>query len=44
MLGASKEVGLEINAEEAKYVLMSRHQNAGPNNRTNIANKSFEMW
>jgi hypothetical protein len=25
----SQEVGLEMNAEKTKYVLMSRHQNAG---------------
>jgi hypothetical protein len=27
--GASKEVGLEVNAEKTKYMLLSRHQNAG---------------
>jgi hypothetical protein len=26
---ASKEVGLEVNAEKSKYMLLSRHQNAG---------------
>jgi hypothetical protein len=26
---ASKEVGLEVNTEKAKYMLLSRHQNAG---------------
>jgi hypothetical protein len=25
----SKEIGLEVNAEKAKYVIMSRDQNAG---------------
>jgi hypothetical protein len=25
---ASMEVGLEVNAEENKYILLSRHQNA----------------
>jgi hypothetical protein len=29
LIGVSKEVGLEINAEKTKYMLLSRHQNAG---------------
>jgi hypothetical protein len=28
---ASKEVGLEVNTEKIKYMLLSRHQNAGQN-------------
>jgi hypothetical protein len=28
---ASKEIGLEINVEETKHMLLSRHQNAGQN-------------
>jgi hypothetical protein len=28
---ASKEVGLEINVEKTKYMLLSRHQNIGQN-------------
>jgi hypothetical protein len=28
LIDASKEVGLEVNAEKTKYMLMSRHQNA----------------
>jgi hypothetical protein len=39
---ASAEVDLEINVEEAKYVLLSRHQNAGQNHDLKIANRSFE--
>jgi hypothetical protein len=31
LLDASKEVGLEVNAEKTKYMLLSRHQNAGQN-------------
>jgi hypothetical protein len=27
LVGASKEVGLEINIEKTKYMLLSRHQN-----------------
>jgi hypothetical protein len=39
---ASKEIGLEVNAEKTKYMVMSRHQNAGHNHNINIDNKSFE--
>jgi hypothetical protein len=39
---ASKEAGLEINAEKTKYMLLSRHQNAGQNHDTEIANSSFQ--
>jgi nitrous oxide reductase len=28
---ASKKVGLEVKAEKTKYMLLSRHQNAGQN-------------
>jgi retron-type reverse transcriptase len=31
LIGASKEVGLEVNAEKTKYMLLSRHHNAGQN-------------
>jgi hypothetical protein len=39
---ASKEVGLEINVDETKYMLLSRQQNAGQNRDIEIANRSFE--
>jgi hypothetical protein len=39
---ASKEVGLEINIEKAKYMLLSRRQNVGQNRAIKIANRSFE--
>jgi hypothetical protein len=42
--GTSKEVGLEVNTEKTKYVLMSHHQNAGKNHNIKIANRSSEMW
>jgi hypothetical protein len=42
LIDSSKEVGLEVNAEKAKYMLMSRHQNAGQNHDVRIANRSFE--
>jgi hypothetical protein len=39
---ASKEIGLEVNAEKTKYMVMSRNQNAGHNHNIKIENKSFE--
>jgi hypothetical protein len=42
LLGASGEVGLEINAEKTKYVIMSRHPNSGQNQNIRIANELFE--
>jgi hypothetical protein len=38
----SKEVSLEVNAEKTKYMLLSRHQNAGQNQDLKIVNRSFE--
>jgi hypothetical protein len=42
LIDASKEVGLEINVEKTKYMLLSRHQNVGQNRNIKIANRSFE--
>jgi hypothetical protein len=42
LIDASKEVGLEINVEKTKYMLLSRHQNVGQNRNKKIANLSFE--
>jgi hypothetical protein len=42
LINASKEVGLEINVEKTKYMLLSRHQNIGQNRDIKIANRSFE--
>jgi hypothetical protein len=42
LVGASKEVGLEINVYQTKYMLPSRHQNAGQNRDIKISNRSFE--
>jgi hypothetical protein len=39
LIDASKEVGLEINVEKTKYILLSRHQNAGQNPDIEIANR-----
>jgi hypothetical protein len=39
---ASKEIGLEVNAEKTKYMVMSRNQTAGQNHNIKLHNKSFE--
>jgi hypothetical protein len=41
LIDASKEVGLEINADKTKYMSLSRHQNVGQNWYIRIANRSF---
>jgi hypothetical protein len=42
LIDASKEIGVEVNADKTKYMLLSRHQNAGQNQDIKIANRSFE--
>jgi hypothetical protein len=42
LLIASKEIGLEVNAEKTKYMVMSRDQNAEQNGNIQIGNKWFE--
>jgi hypothetical protein len=39
---AGKDVGLEVSTEKTKYMLLSRHQNAGQNRDIKIANRCFE--
>jgi hypothetical protein len=42
LLEASRNVGLEISAENTKYMIMSRHPYSGQNQNIRIANESFE--
>jgi hypothetical protein len=42
LLEACRDIGLEINAEKTKYMIMSRHPNSGQNQNIRIANGSFE--
>jgi len=35
---ATKETGLEVNADKTKYMIMSRDQNAGPSHSMKIDN------
>lgn len=39
---ASKEVGIEMNAEKTKYMFVSCEQNGGQIGNIKIGNKSFE--
>jgi hypothetical protein len=39
LLEASRDNGLEINAEKTKYMIMSRHPNSGQNHSIRIANE-----
>jgi hypothetical protein len=42
LLDASKEVGLEVNSEKSKYMLMSRSQKIGLKHNIKIGNRPFE--
>jgi hypothetical protein len=42
LLNASKVIGLEVNPEKTKYMLMSRSQKMGQKHSIKIANRSFE--
>jgi hypothetical protein len=42
LFDASKEVGLEVNTEKTKYMMVSRDQNADQNWDIKIGNRSFE--
>jgi hypothetical protein len=42
LLEASRDIGLEINAEKTKYMIMSRYPNSGQNQNIRTANESFE--
>jgi hypothetical protein len=38
LFDAGKEVGIKVNTEKTKYMLLSRHQNAGQNHEIKISN------
>jgi sorting nexin-29 len=42
LLEASRDIGPEINAEKAKYMIISCYPNSGQNQNIRIANESFE--
>ena len=41
---ASKEIGLEVNADKTKYMAVSRDQNAGQSHSMKTDNSSLGMW
>jgi hypothetical protein len=41
-LVASKEIGLDVNTDKTKYIVMHRNQNAGRNHSMKFDNSSFE--
>jgi hypothetical protein len=43
LIDPRKEVGLEVNTEKIKYMLLSRHQNIVQNHDTEIVNRCLEM-
>jgi hypothetical protein len=42
LLEASRNIGLEINAEKTKYMITSRHPNSGQNQNIRMADESSE--
>ena len=42
LVAATKETGLEVNADKTKYMIMSRDQNAGQSHSMKIDNSSIE--
>jgi hypothetical protein len=41
-LEASRYVGLEVNKQKTKYMIMFRHPNSGQNQNIKLVNESFE--
>jgi hypothetical protein len=42
LLETGREVGIEVNAQKTKYMVMSHHQKAGKQQHLMTANKFFE--
>jgi hypothetical protein len=42
LLEDSRDIGLETNADQTKYMIMSCHPNSGQNQNIRIANELFE--
>jgi len=43
VLVGSKEIGLDVNGDKTKYMVISGDQNTGRNHNINIGNSSCEM-
>jgi hypothetical protein len=44
LVAASKDTGLEVNAEKTKYMVISEEQQAGQNHNIKTGNKSLDGW
>jgi len=44
LIVASKETGLEVNADKTRYMVMSRDQNAGRSHNMKIDNRLLKWW
>ncbi len=42
LIVASKEIGLEVNTDKPKYMVMARDKNVGRSHNMKIENRSFE--
>jgi len=42
LVAATREIGLEVNADKTKYMVMSRDQNAGRIHSVRIDNSTFD--
>jgi hypothetical protein len=43
-LDICRKIGVEVNTEKTKYMVMSCHQDAGQNHNLLTDNKSLKMW
>ena len=43
LVAATREIGLEVNADKSKYMVMSRDQNAGRIHSVRIDNNTFKL-
>jgi hypothetical protein len=44
LLNASGEIGLDVNTEKSKRVVVSRHQNAGQNHNLLMLINQLKIW
>jgi len=44
LVGAGKEIGLEVNTDKTKYMVMSRDQNGGRSHSVRTDNSSLKRW
>jgi len=42
LVAATREIGLQVNADKTKYMVMSRDQNAGQIHSVSVDNSTFE--